>query len=792
MIRGELVLPNGEVVATRDRRALSNVEQRDPSGATMALHWRHPGLPQVQDWDAEKAFRAGYVANVIAFRCVQLRANAVSSVPLLAGPKKGKHNPASAAARLFSPPDQGGRGIAPRLSARKLVRWTVAQEIVTGRRAWEIETANGRNDGTPVAFWPLATSSLREIPSESGTEWFRLFEYGPAHRPVKLPPERVFYGWDPSGTDFRKAESAIGAARYDLSLITLCDRYGMAFLQNHAVPAAVITTTQFPDEPTRQTFRRQWAHEFEGVDNAGRVHFHEVDDDGDGPVGETIDVKVLGLSAKDARLIETRKEAMMEVAIALGTPWSKLDASGRTFDNAEAEDRDWWENTILPDMVDLADDINMQLAPRLGDDVVWFDLSTVRALDRRVHPVTQGVGAPALLQARIMTINEARADYGLDPVDDGDRFLTDDEVMLFAGQTADAAVREALVELEVRMATLDEPAPEPAPEPTPPELPPVTEDRATDPEAVEARRSLIWRSTDAVVSSIEARWVRSMRRLFVRQRDATIARLTGKRGRQALGYTTEGVPAETRAEPEPVDAAAIFDVAFWTAATAEVAEDLYEQAIVAGAERVSLTFATSFDLEAPWVTEMLEGRINQLAGQVTQTTYDAIVAELVDGVAAGESIDDLSARVQRVFQIANDARAERIARTEVISAYNGAAVRSVEVLPRDVVFAQEWIATRDGRTRDSHASADGQVALVGQPFTVAGRAASYPGDPGLPASETVNCRCTVAFLTPDDYEALDRGRPGVEQRIAKTLMTLVPYGDDFDLLGLRRALEAAA
>ena len=31
-----------------------------------------------------------------------------------------------------------------------------------------------------------------------------------------------------------------------------------------------------------------------------------VDDEGEGPVGESIDVKVLGLSAKDARIVEQR------------------------------------------------------------------------------------------------------------------------------------------------------------------------------------------------------------------------------------------------------------------------------------------------------------------------------------------------------------------------------------------------------------------------------------------------------------------------------------------------------
>lgn len=782
----------GNALARRAAQSVVAVERRDPRAATRRTNWAARDLPQVQDWDADQAFRLGYLANVIAYRCVQLRANACSSVPLLAG-VNGKHNPASPLAALFSPPNLGGRGAAPKLSTRRLMRWTYAQEIVTGRRAWEIDTGDASasdEDAPPVAFWPMASGSLREVPTEGGVEWFKLFEYGPQAKPTRLQPHQVFYGWDPSGLDFRKAESAFQVARFDLSLVTLCDRYGLSFLQNNAVPAAIITTTQFPNDTERQRFRRNWQNEYGGVDNAGRVGFHEVSDDphADGPVGDSIHVEKLGLSAKDAMLVETRKEAVREVAIALGVPWSKLDASGRTYDNAEAEDKTYWEETNLPDMLDLLDDLNTQIAPRLGNDRLWFDFSVVPALRRRVMPVTQSVGAPALLMARIMMINEARADYGLEPIEGGDRFLTDDELALLKGADGEEAQRSILALIGMR--TPEQPPVIEATVVEPPALPPasepVVEDRAADPEAVEARRALVWRSTDAQVSTIEQRWMRAFRRLFKRQADATVARLTGKRGRQML--------EQRDGETDPIDAAGIFDIAFWTAATVELAEDLYEQAMVAGVERVALTFATSFDLSAPWVAETIASRANQLAGQVTQTTYDAILAELVAGVADGESIDDIATRIRTVFAQADTVRSVTIARTEVISAYNGAAVAVVERdMPRDVVAAAEWIATRDSRTRDSHASADGQLALIGTPFTVSGYSAAYPGDPALPAKETVRCRCTVAFLTPEDYaEATERSPQRIEARTARALLDLVPFGDDFDELRFRRVLQEVA
>lgn len=786
----ELYVPRS--VARTEERALRPelVERRDPTAATRQLQYTSPGLAQVPEWDADKAFRFGYIANVIAYRCIQLRARAVSNVPLIVGPRRGvaRTDPENSPLwRLLGPPPGGP---APKLSARKLLRWTLAQQIVTGRRAWEIETADGKEDGLPVAFWPLVSAKLDAKPTEGGVEWFRVFEYGRSGEKRTLRPGFVFFGWDPAGLDFRQAESALQSARFDFSMVTLADRYSVSFLMNNATPATVVVTSQFPDTETRNRFQAQWDAEYAGVDNAGRTRFHEVSDDGDGPVGESIDVKVLGLSQRDAQLAESRKVSLMEVAISLGTPWSKLDASGRTFDNADAEERTWWRDTNDPDMTDLEDDINMQLAPRLGGDVCWFDRDSVPELRRKVVPITNKVGVDVLVKSQLMTLNEARADYGLAPVPDGDRMMTTDEIQALTATVGDALVRDVLVRLEERTTT---------PEPVTPELPPVlelpapVEDRGPSAEEIEARRARIWRNADAVVRTLEARWVRSWSRLFARQERSTLARLTGKRGRQALGYDSDGHP-EHRAPDDPapqIDPSQVFDPAFWTDETREISVDLYEQTTTAGLSRLSAAFGVDFDLEAPWVGEFIEARTNQLAGGVTQTTYDAITAQLRDGVTAGESIDDLAKRIRDVFADASKRRSVMIARTETISAYNGAAVAGAAALPADVVGGQEWIATRDGRTRAAHAAADGQLVAIGQPFDVGGDALAYPGDPNGRGKNTVQCRCTVAFLTPEEVTARMADRAGrTDHRSARALLELVT--PDTDLLAFRRALEAAA
>lgn len=723
-----------------------DIERRDPTAATTQMLYLGNGQPMPIAWNAQRAVDYQYYANIIVYRCVQIIARTISSLPFRTGPvgperagQSAPHNPNSALARFFGPPPGGP---APKLSARRLWAWTVAQRIVTGRHAWEIELTAGKGS-RPVAFWPLVSALLKAYPTEQGVDWFRAFEYGlNPDKARRLRPDQVFYGWDPSLNDFRQPESALQAAQLPVELARMMDTYNVAFLRNDARPAALVVTEAFGSDEEFQAFERQLNEKYGGPRNAGKAMVVETEGGEKGVTG-SIEVKVLGLSQKDALFIEQHRAALEQIAIAIGVPWSKLDASGRTFDNAGEEDQTFWRSTIATLCDTLADEVNMDLAPRLGSEVGWFDLSGVPAMHTKPDPVTQAVGAPAMVQAQLMTIDEARVDYGLPPLPNGagDRLMTAEEVAALRGNVTEVAMRQGLAEL--RAAVVEQRTP-PAPAPPPPlVLPPAPAGpgtRIADPEAVEARRARIWRTADATVRTIEKRWENAWRRLFGRQAKATIARLEGKRGRQA-----------TRAADAP-DPAAVFDPTFWEAESVDLAEDLYALAAAAGQTRISDLFGVAFDLDSEWAQEFIASRANQLAGQVTQTTYTAITDALAAGAAEGESIPDLAARVRHVFDVASTSRATTIARTEVISAYNGSASLSAAQLPADVVGGQEWIATRDGRTRPEHAAADGQIVPIGATFDVDGAPMAYPGDPAGDPALTVNCRCTVAFLTPDEYE----------------------------------------
>lgn len=134
--------------------------------------------------------------------------------------------------------------------------------------------------------------------------------------------------------------------------------------------------------------------------------------------------------------------------------------------------------------------------------------------------------------------------------------------------------------------------------------------------------------------------------------------------------------------------------------------------------------------------------------------YALIVREVETGVALGESVPDITARVQTVLTATGSEywpnRARTVARTETMAAVNAGAyagaLRDAEERGDPAPF-KVWLATDDTRTRPTHDKADGQRTLLSEPFRVGGAQLLYPGDPRGPAQEVIQCRCTFLPIT---------------------------------------------
>lgn len=686
------------------------IERRDPTAATQRVQWLAPGQPMIPDWDPAVAIRDGYNASWIVSRCVDMIAGDVSTVPLIVSTDGTEHRPNAPLARLLANP-------APGMTTEALLRWLIAQRLVTGQSAAEIDF--GRSGARPVGLWPLTSALLRAVPSGDGTpRWFDGFVYGrqPAER--RLTAAQVLYGWRPALDDYRQPWSPLLSARVDVTLHVAMGRYSYSFFKNGAVPATIVVVDQFATEQERHRYHAKWNATFAGPDNAGKTFLSEARADESVPLSESIHIEQLGISQKDSRSLEHQRYLDETIAAALGVPYSRVNASSRTYDNAAEEASTYWRSTVLRICRELAAEINTQLAPLLGPETVSFDVSGIPELHTPPEPVTAPVGADRLVDAGIITINEARGEYGFAALDSGGDELREPRQPLPFGALARVP--------EVRAPQTDE-----------------TRDVLALPDPVTEwleRRAAQWSETDASLRRAESRWAAAFRAMFARQRDAVLKALEGKR-------TTRDI------ERRAIDVDRLFDRNRWSDAMRDEIDEMLDALWRAGFDRVGAQFGIDLTHEVEGARIAILARANQLAGQVAETTYDAIKAQMAEGVGLGESIPKLADRIKDVFAEADDVRATRIARTEVISGHNAAVAQAGQALPDDVSPGREWISAIDDRTREDHVIADGQVISHAETFVVGGEALEYPGDPAASPENVINCRCAVVNLPPDIYAA---------------------------------------
>lgn len=155
--------------------------------------------------------------------------------------------------------------------------------------------------------------------------------------------------------------------------------------------------------------------------------------------------------------------------------------------------------------------------------------------------------------------------------------------------------------------------------------------------------------------------------------------------------------------------------------------------------------AEPLDVYRQLLQTWLENEAAQRVVGILETTRQIIRQQLAEGVAAGESTDQLATRLRTLYRSWYSNRAEVIARTEVVSASNLASLNAARAT--NLRLNKRWVATRDARTRSRHASAHGQIRPLDEPFAVGGQRLMYPGDTslGATADNVIQCRCTQTF-----------------------------------------------
>jgi hypothetical protein len=134
---------------------------------------------------------------------------------------------------------------------------------------------------------------------------------------------------------------------------------------------------------------------------------------------------------------------------------------------------------------------------------------------------------------------------------------------------------------------------------------------------------------------------------------------------------------------------------------------------------------------------------DELGKLMKTSTHEKVTKVLYDGLAEGKSIQDMELQLAELPDF-DRTRARRTAITEVLTASSVA--QDEAYLQSPAVTGKTWLHSgpRGINPRDAHVALNGTTIDVNERFNVNGHDASYPRDTNLPASERVNCHCTMS------------------------------------------------
>jgi phage portal protein, HK97 family len=348
----------------------------------------------------------GYRKNVIVHRCVNLIARGAASVPwrLYKGRDELETHPLL---RLLNRPSvyQGGSAFFESVFAHLLLSGNSYIERVLGRHAAE-----------PRELYALRPDRVKVVPGPTGLPIG--FEYSVNGKALRLKldpatgqspilhlklfnPLNDWYGQSPIEAAACAIDQHNAVADHNLALLQNGGRPSGALMVNKTHTGHNLSAEQVED------LRKDLRTMVEGEENAGRVLLLEGD----------FHWQEMGLSPKDLDFVEGKFLSAREIAQAFNVPPMLVGIPGdSTFTNYREARFHLWEDTILPLLDYVVDELNLWLAPQFEPGLrLSYDIDAIPALAPRREEAWAKIA-----KADFLTINEKRKMVGYAPLTGGD------------------------------------------------------------------------------------------------------------------------------------------------------------------------------------------------------------------------------------------------------------------------------------------------------------------------------------------------------------------------------------
>lgn len=728
------------------------------------------------NWDLDKSIRDGYERVIWVYRCVDAIASNQAGIPMIlregdAGPDSKIVEDKQLSLLLNKRPNG--------YETAFQFRYRLSTQLLLSKKGVFIEIVPARN-GRAGALHILPSDKVTPIPDpKTFVSGFKVQMGDDAANFTVLKPEQVIWiRTKPHPTKVFEQVTPLMAAGLAVETDFLARIYNRTFLANNGKPGLLINVKSLLGSNDAEEIKRRFSG---GPMSAGQTTVLESDG---------IDIIDMFSSPADVQWLQAIAGAKEDILLAFGVAESFLgNASGRTFDNADAEFEITWSTTMVPHCNSIASGFD-RLTETDNEVTTWdnievaFDYTKVEVLqraERRRHDKLL-----AEFNAGLITADEYRKGTGKDTFDvPGSQVLwmtggkvgvgPDDETTaavaalmpVGSGVPADPSVeaqRGAIMGSQQAQRELGNQASARALSIAGRKVFAIEGSRVTveaDRESgsdSEGDRDIFVGPDNEFRALVEGQVEGILGSWSARQGDVLVDRLDHVKVRKHTRHW-DGAPGTKALDPSYV-----VEMDKWKA---EVRRDL-EAALTPLAKRQARRAA--LDLDAAGVVQKMnaKGRGNPKGrSALDRVTLDSdgLVQGVLDRVLgmAEQAAERQSARVVEKIN-ALDAEGKSLpqikrAVKEMIDSRGswrkGLAIHASTAMMEGVktaVYAEaknlivrQWNTQTDERVRNSHQKANGQTRVSSRPFRVGGHKMLFPGDPAAPIGETANCRCYLTW-----------------------------------------------
>lgn len=549
--------------------------------------------------------------------------------------------------------------------------YLISSHIDTGGRAfiYPVKSLNGKVTEL-VVFDPNRVKIAKD--EESNITGFVYRNYKNAEVPFEV--DELIPIFRPTPFNQTEGISTIEMAKRAIESDINAQDFNSSFFINGAYPSGVLSTEQALSDQAFQRFKARWREEHEGKANAHKTAILDMG----------LKYQVVQPSQKDMEFIEGRKLSRDEILSIFRVHKSILGISedvNRA--NAESAEYTFAKRVVLPRLELIFEKLNEFYLPLFTDSKdLTLEFSNPVPEDKEFELKRKQTGVNNWL-----TVNEIRAEEGYEPLDGGDILYLPSN-LIPSGEDTDTTNKPSKAKL------LD----------------------------FYPKKQLKTSQEDRHLEE-RHRFIATQQRDFSRKLIKVFNGLINEIKNKDFKGKTKGVS-------NIVDAL-IPDTSEFKGLVGKLVLTFGTEAINDSIERNSNDFnlpKISPDNAIRWLGE----RADYTADSVTLSLYDRareiIAANLADDVT---DLDQIKADIIATFKDEKTYRVERIARTELITAYNKAAID--EYKESGLVEQVKWITAEDDRVDEECSLNENKTVKIGE---------NFPSGHDQPPIHP-NCRCDV-------------------------------------------------